>query len=278
MIRLNFTIDSLILHEPITIQVAMPQLLSFSDVKLKVVYGLHCLCSDSDIFFRRLCIEDYVEKYNVAFISTNLSNSYYLNSRLNNVADFLDFEFYPYLKTILPISDKKEDNFCLGVSMGAFGALAWALRQPSFFNKIACISGYYDFNLGISEGLKKQRNSYALTKICRPYMQDAFTGGFENINTSLSLGKDSEISYDKFQESANLIKLIEKAEPKTFAVDFYCGNQDEISLKQSKFFFERVKERGFNTSYAEVEGLHDVYTWRNALAIAFKSLINAKDK
>ena len=61
-------------------------------------------------------------------------------------------------------------------------------------------------------------------------------------------------------------------------MDFYCGNQDEISLKQSKFFFERVKERGFNTSYAEVEGVHDVYTWRNALAIAFKSLINAKDK
>lgn len=276
MIRLTLTLDSLVLHEPITIQVAMPQLLNFNNVKLKCVYGLHCLCSDSDLFFRRLNVEDYVEKYNCAFISTSLGNSFYLNSRLNNVADFLDFEFFPYLKSLLPLSDKKEDNFCLGVSMGAFGTLAWALRKQDYFSKVACISGYYDFSLGMSDDLKKQRNAYILAKLSRPYMMEAFSEG------SLSTGiikKETNaelIGYGCYQESANLIKLIESAKDHGVDVDLYCGDNDQISLEQSKFFFKHLKEHGFYITYTEVEGVHDVYAWRKALVLAFDKFFDNK--
>lgn len=276
MIRLNLKIDSLILHEPITIQVAMPQLLNFNNVKLKCVYGLHCLCSDSDLFFRRLNIEDYVEKYNCAFISTSLGNSFYLNSRLNAVADFLDFEFFPYLKSLLPLSDKKEDNFCLGVSMGGFGTLAWALRKQDYFSKVACISGYYDFNLGLSDELKKQRASFVLAKLSRPYMQDAFTEGEISFDKVRKSDSSSNIGYDSYQESANLIALIENAQKHEVQVDIYCGDNDQISLEQSKFFFKHLKEHGFYTTYTEVEGVHDVYAWRKALVLAFDKFFDNK--
>lgn len=221
MIRLKLSIDSLILHEPIEIQVAMPQLLTFKDTKLKCVFGLHCHCSNSDIFFNRLNIEDYVEKYGCAFISTNLSNSYYLNSRLNNVADFLDYELYPYIKNILPLSENKEDNFCIGISMGAFGALSWALRKNNFFSKIACVSGFFDPNLALSDGLKKQRSSYILTRLSTPYIQEAFTGGNASLNEILGKSTNSKIGYDTYQESANLISLIEQSDPSLFDIDFY---------------------------------------------------------
>lgn len=276
MIRLNLKIDSLILHEPITIQVAMPQLLNFNNVKLKCVYGLHCLCSDSDLFFRRLNIEDYVEKYNCAFISTSLGNSFYLNSRLNAVADFLDFEFFPYLKSLLPLSDKKEDNFCLGVSMGGFGTLAWTLRKQDYFSKVACISGYYDFNLGLSDELKKQRASFVLAKLSRPYMQDAFTEGEISFDKVRKSDSSSNIGYDSYQESANLIALIENAQKHEVQVDIYCGDNDLITLEQSKFFYQKLKDHGFDTSYTEVEGVHDVYAWRKALFLAFDKFFGSK--
>ena len=174
------------------------------------------------------------------------------------------------------LSDKKEDNFCLGVSMGAFGTLAWALRKKDYFKKVACVSGYYDFSLGMSDELKKQRNAYILVKLSRPYMMEAFSEG------SLSTGiikkeKNAElIGYGCYQESANLIKLIESARDHDVDVDLYCGDNDQISLEQSKFFFKHLKEHGFNTSYTKVEGVHDVYAWRKALVLAFEKFFCKK--
>lgn len=48
---------------------------------------------------------------------------------------------------MLPVSDSKVDNCVLGVSMGAFGALAWKLRKPELFSSVVAISGYYDHSL-----------------------------------------------------------------------------------------------------------------------------------
>lgn len=76
---------------------------------------------------------------------------------------------------MLPVSDSKVDNCVLGVSMGAFGALAWKLRKPELFSSVVAISGYYDHSLPFDPKISKQKATYALSKLILPYVEGVFS-------------------------------------------------------------------------------------------------------
>ena len=54
--------------------------------------------------------------------------------------DYLTEELMPLIYGWLPVSDKREDNFISGLSMGGGGALKYAVNHPEKFAAAAILS------------------------------------------------------------------------------------------------------------------------------------------
>lgn len=54
---------------------------------------------------------------------------------------FISEELLPMVHSWLPASDKMEDNFLGGLSMGAYGAIGLAARHPGLFSGVIALSG-----------------------------------------------------------------------------------------------------------------------------------------
>ena len=73
-------------------------------------------------------IERYAEERNIAVCTFSAENKYYLNSKDEKFEDFLEEELPDYLLGNFPLSNRREDTYIAGLSMGGFGALYHALR------------------------------------------------------------------------------------------------------------------------------------------------------
>lgn len=255
MIRAFLKIDSLILKEPVEISVFLPQPLTFKNSNFKVLWCLHSIFSDSSLFTERLDLLDLVN-YGYILVCPSLSNSYYMNAECRNVADFLDIELYPYLQELFPLPTEKKNNICMGISMGAFGALTWSLRKQSYFSRIILVVGYYDFRLPLNSKLKLYRREQLLSNLAEPYIKSKLTC------------KDGSLL-----SAADIRELLRNVELDTFPkVDFYCGSEDYISKDQTAFYFDLMKSQNMNVSMTFYSGSHDVKSWRNAMPIIFSEL------
>lgn len=251
MIRIKLKIDSLILNEPIQINIAVPQPINLMNTKFKNIWFLHCAFSDSDYFFERLNVLDFVDS-GYAVICPSLSNSFFINSNKGDIANFLDYELYPYLMELLPLSKHKEDNYCIGLSMGAFGALNWATRCKNFFRAIFLISGVYDYRLGLDPRISTQRALKLIARTVLPYMKSAL---------------EDDHSFKENADISKIISLYEEKDIKDFPkVTFLCGDHDYLSLKQTYHFFELFKNKGFSVELCMLSGAHDPDTWRKGLS------------
>ena len=57
---------------------------------------------------------------------------------------FLSEELPAVVASFFRVSTRREDTFVAGLSMGGYGALKWALRQPERFAAAASLSGALD--------------------------------------------------------------------------------------------------------------------------------------
>lgn len=86
-------------------------------------------------------IDMYAEENNICVCMISGENKSYINHKNNdNFYDFISFELIDYLHSNFNISNKKEDNYIAGLSMGGFGALYVGLKNPSIFSKIGAFS------------------------------------------------------------------------------------------------------------------------------------------
>lgn len=112
---------------------------------LKVLWLLHGLSDDHTIWQRRTSIERYAEGRNVAVFMPNGGRSFYCD-----VPGGLRYETHvaeelpAIVRSMFNLSDKREDTFIAGLSMGGYGAFKIALRHPDRYAAAASFSGVMD--------------------------------------------------------------------------------------------------------------------------------------
>ena len=112
----------------------------------KTLYLYHGLSSDYTAWMRRSSIERYAADYNIAVVMPDVARSWYTNTKygmryFDFVADELPEVCRGYFRNM---SDKREDNYVAGLSMGGYGALKAALHRPDKFCGCASLSGSID--------------------------------------------------------------------------------------------------------------------------------------
>ena len=107
-----------------------------------VLYLLHGLSDDETIWMRRTSIERYAAQYGLAVVMPNGARSYYADMlRGGKYWTYLSEELPKVMQSFFRISDRREDTFAAGLSMGGYGAMKLALHCPERFAAAASLSG-----------------------------------------------------------------------------------------------------------------------------------------
>jgi S-formylglutathione hydrolase FrmB len=109
------------------------------------LYLLHGLSDDDTTWLRRTSIERYVAPLGLAVVMPQVGRSFYVDEEHGNrYWTFLSQELPEIAGGFFRLSDRREDTFVAGLSMGGYGAFRWALREPGRFAAAASLSGALD--------------------------------------------------------------------------------------------------------------------------------------
>lgn len=104
------------------------------DSAYKCLYLLHGLSDDQTIWLRRTSIERYASEYGICVVMPCAGRSFYCDTAYGaSYYTFIAKELPMRMREFFHVSGKREDNFVAGLSMGGYGALKIALREPEQF-------------------------------------------------------------------------------------------------------------------------------------------------
>ena len=111
----------------------------------KVLYLLHGYSDDHTIWMRRTSVERYAAAHNLAVIMPAVNHSFYCNEAYGErYWDYVSEELPQTMHRFLRLSDKPQDTYVAGLSMGGYGAMRLALTYPERFAAAASFSGAVD--------------------------------------------------------------------------------------------------------------------------------------
>ncbi len=137
----------------------------------KVLYLLHGYRGDHTGWIRKSNVERYAAGYNLAIIMPAVNHSFYCNeANGERYWDYISEELPEVMHHFLNLSDKPEETYVAGLSMGGYGAMRLALTYPERYAAAASFSGVSDIlsfsHVPKAEGVAWQRifgdmNSFA---------------------------------------------------------------------------------------------------------------------
>ncbi len=112
------------------------------DVKYKVLWMLHGGSDDEAVYIHWSNIARYAAAYNCAVVLANTYNSGWSDwPRGAQYYTYFVDELRPFLFANFPLSDKREDNFIGGISMGSGGAMHVVMDRFDEFAAALILSG-----------------------------------------------------------------------------------------------------------------------------------------
>jgi putative tributyrin esterase len=208
-----------------------------------VFYLLHGLSDDYTIWQRRTSIERYVSALPLIVVMPDGGRGFYTDAH----------EGYAYesaiIKDLIPFIDRtfntiaqKSGRSIGGLSMGGYGALKLALKNPDLFVSANGHSGAYGFAHG-----EWRPEEPEFSRIIGPKA----VGGPDDV---FALA-------EKFAEPANLANMP--------ALHFDCGTSDFL-LDQNRDFDQHLTKLGIPHEYAEFPGTHDWSYWDKHIQSALR--------
>lgn len=209
---------------------------TLSKDRYPTLYLLHGLSDDHTIWLRRTSIERYVANLDLAVVMPEVHRSFYTDMVNGyNYWTFISEELPEISRSFFSLSDKREDNFVAGLSMGGYGAFKLALSHPDKFSAAASLSGALDFNIEhLLDGPLSLKE-------------------FNNIFGDIDSVRGSE--NDLFRLIENLDQV--EVKPKLYQC---CGTEDFL-YQENQNFLKKAREHGLDITYEEGPGAHEWGYW-----------------
>jgi S-formylglutathione hydrolase FrmB len=214
--------------------------------KFKCLYLLHGFSGNENTWIYSSNIFKIARDNNLAIVMPAGENGFYLDQSDRGLLykSYIGEELIRATRRMFPISDKREDTFIGGLSMGAFGALYIGSSFPETFSKIICLSGPYD-------------------------RDDPILG---------MIAKEKHLSMD------NYFNCIETKDPLTLALKMHaenrlgkiymaCGRQDFL-YNSGKNAYKKLKDAGTDILWSEADGLHEFSFWNPEITKAIDWCLN----
>ena len=251
MALLNFNFESYYLQGNTNVSIVLPDRPRDQDPgsyyrdgkKYQVIWLLHGTYGDNTDWMRKSMVELYAREKNLILVMPAALNSNYSNwpkfSLGFDMYNFLIEELMPIVYNWFPAaSDKREDNYIAGLSMGGRGALVYGLNAPEKFAAVACLSAA-PFDI---EHIDEEKDDYKAKRM------EVIVENAGNMDSYLA-SRDN--SWRLCKELAGSPKL-----PRFY---FACGKDDHLYGGWQKFraFCE---EAGFKATFEDFDGYK--HEWR----------------
>lgn len=210
-----------------------------------VLYLLHGMSDDCTIWSRRTSIERYATNYGIAVVMASAQLSYYSDMVSGS-------KFYTFFAEELPaichdffprISQKREDTFVAGLSMGGYGAFKLALRKPEQYAFAGSLSGALDI----------QNN------VIHPDVWKLAFGGSDKI-----AGSENDLFF--------LAEELQKSGKEVPQLYFNCGIEDSLVFGQNERFDEHLTALKIEHTYERFSGCHSWEYWDEHIQDILKRL------
>ena len=195
----------------------------------KCLYLLHGLSDDHSIWLRRTSIERYAADYGVCIVMPCGAKSFYTDMKHGmKYFSYITEELPRIVSEFLKVSDKREDTYIAGLSMGGYGALKAALKKPEVFCAAAGLSSVADIKNGM----------------------------FDDVLVSV-FGEELNIP-----DEEDLFFLAEKTNSNPLKPKIFMGVGTEDSLYDSNIRLkERFEQLDYDFTYRESSGTHSWAFW-----------------
>lgn len=202
----------------------------------KLLYLLHGYSDDHTAWQRFTSIERYAIEKNIAVVMPEVAHSFYTDMAHGlKYYTYITEELPKVMKYFFPVSDKPEDTYIAGLSMGGYGALKIAFLNPERYAAAGSFSG--SLNMAV------RMDKYPLDRIFE--MEDIFG------DMTAFAGSDND-----------LIALSEKNKDRigNLPIFQWCGTEDTL-YPYNIAFREHAKKLGLNLTYKEGHGDHSWGCW-----------------
>lgn len=223
---------------------------------LKTLYLLHGMTGDCNDWITQSTILRAVEGYPLCVVMPSGENSFYSNSETigRMYEDYICSELIDYTRSIFPLSEKREDTFIGGLSMGGYGAVVNGLRHPEKFGYVAAFSSALIKNL-----ILRSNEESGLDYFTRIQYQTMF--GLKEIGEFTG----SEGDYEALAEKTAL-----RTDKPRFYVD--CGTEDESLIAANQKFKDKLQELGYEVTWESRPGTHSWEFWDESIRKALQWL------
>lgn len=213
--------------------------------RYKVLWLLHGTFGDHTDWLRKSNIELYACEKDLVVVMPSGLNANYVNwpsfATGYNAWDYLFEELMPLIYGWFPVSDRREDNFIAGLSMGGGGAMQYAAGRPEKFAAAAILSSapsnLHELDLNASSGTP------AFDRRLKNAVENF--GGMEGyLNSPVNV-------WDRLPELSKAGVL-----PRLY---FCCGKNDFLYDRYQKFK-DYARKIGLKATFEEAEGY--THEWR----------------
>ena len=209
-----------------------------SEEKYKCLYLLHGLSDDHTIWLRRTSIERYATEYGICVVMPCGARSFYADMKYGmKYFTYITEELPSIIREFFRLSDKREDTYIAGLSMGGYGAIKMALRKPDTYSAAAGLSSVADIKSGI--------------------FNDVLTPVF---------GEGVEIPDDE-----DLFFLAKKTSSNPLKPRIYMGiGTEDFMYKDNIRLKETFESLDYDFTYRESEGTHGWKFWDEYIQYVLK--------
>lgn len=197
-----------------------------------VLYLLHGLSDDDGMWLRSTSISRYAEELGLAVVMPQVHRSFYtdLPGEAGRYWTFLTEELPAVVRSFFRVSERREDTFVAGLSMGGYGALRWALREPSRFAAAAGLSSVADLPALAAEPSR--------------------AGLFETVLGGTTVPDD-----------ADLFHLAREVDPAAAPRLFICCGTEDALIDGNRRLADLLRTRGFDVESVFGPGDHEWGYW-----------------
>ncbi len=200
--------------------------------KYKTLYLLHGLLGNYTDWVSQTRIQKWAEEKNLAVVMPSGDNAFYFNSRTpwNDYGTFIGQELVEITRRMFPLSDKREDTYIAGLSMGGFGALRNGIVYSDTFGYVAGLS--------------------AAVHIFEDTSEEANIGLFDNMEEASKTDKNPWVAVEDLLAAGRNVPHIYMA----------CGTQEDL-MPANIAFRDYLESKGIKVTWDEDDYGHDWNFW-----------------
>lgn len=209
----------------------------------KTLYLLHGMLGNYRDWISETRLKIWARESHLAVILPSGENHFYVDCKATGerYGEFIGKELVEITRSLFPLSEKREDTFLAGLSMGGYGALRNGLKYQETFGAIGAFSS----------GLIQDKILRSTNEAENPWERRSF---YETIFGDLEKLPGSDMD-------CKALILDRRAKRQSIPrIYMACGTEDFL-LQENRDFSEFLRKNQVEVTYVETPGGHEWRFW-----------------